>query len=271
VIIENKPHLHDKAAIGIKSILESPLKVFQYVDLFKSFHAQSRASLKGLFYQGNKTLTDGLSYYLGEAFAGQITKRLAGRSKQFFFASTSHIFLKFLSKFRHILPPTYGTLSQLRTIGPTIDGQHLVYMVFWKGIYYGACLDRTQTFHQRYLQVNHLYKLYAEEMIYLHENHSKLSRHACSFDAHFAPSSDLLWCPNNNDGGERLHMVEEAIENAMVPLMVVAAKRLLRHTGEKCFVQLMMIPNFGRSLANNTYKCWLSLSSSKLSFVNLLP
>jgi hypothetical protein len=74
-------------------------------------------------------------------------------------------------------------------------------------------------------------------------------RHACSFEAHFAPSSDLLWCPNNNDGGKRLHIVEEAIENAMVPVIVVGAKGSLRHTGEKCFVQLMMIPNFGGSWA----------------------
>jgi hypothetical protein len=75
------------------------------------------------------------------------------------YASTTHIFLKFLAKFRHILPPIYGTLSQLLTIGTTIHGQQLVYIIISKWINEGVCLDRTQTFHRRYLKLNHLYKL----------------------------------------------------------------------------------------------------------------
>jgi hypothetical protein len=164
---QKKPTLHDKAAIGIKSILESPLvEVFQDVDLFKS-KAQSSAILKCLFNKGCKTLNDGSTYSPVEEFTDRITTRLEGRSKEIYYASPTHIFLKFLAKFRHILPPTYQTLSQLRTIGTTINGQQLVYIVFSKWINNGVCLDRSQTFHQRYLKLNHLYKSYAEEVIYL--------------------------------------------------------------------------------------------------------
>jgi hypothetical protein len=49
--------------------------------------------------------------------------------------------------------------------------------------------------------------------MYLHRSTKKLVQHGGSYNGHFQLSSDLLWHPDMDDGGLRLDMVEEAIEN----------------------------------------------------------
>jgi hypothetical protein len=73
--------------------------------------------------------------------------------------------------------------------------------------------------------------------------------HGGSYNTRFQSSTFLLWRPDDVDGCKGLQMVEEAIDHAMAPLMFEGAKGSLRDLGEKCYTQLIMIPNFGGTLA----------------------
>jgi hypothetical protein len=140
-------------------------------------------------------------------------------------------------------------LRQLRTIGSTINGQQLVYVVFSKWTNDETCLDGSLSFSECYHELKHLYKVYAKEVLYLRRKEIQLVRHGGSYNDRFQLSSDLLWRPDMDDGGVRLDGVEEAMDKALFILMDNGEKGYSREIGEKCWLELKSISNIGDTLA----------------------
>ena len=157
-------------------------------------------------------------------------------------------------------------MKQLRTIAATINGQQLVYIVFSKWTNDGRCLDGTSTFVECYVKRNHLYKLYAEEVMYLRRNQTGLLRHGGSYNCRFQLSSDLLWRPDRDDAGVRLAAVEDAIDKSIVRLADAGAKGYSRSVAERCWSELQSVDNFGETLAQQCIQMSARLGLCPASF-----